>query len=806
MHYLCIHGHFYQPPRENPWLESVELQDSAYPFHDWNARITAECYGPNATSRILKPNGKISGIMNNYSRISFNMGPTLLSWLEENEPMIYEAILDADRESLEIYSGHGCAIAQAYNHMIMPLANKRDKQTQVMWGIEDFRYRFGRDPEGMWLAETAVDYETLEILVDHGIKFTILAPHQAQSVKLVKQDNWLDVSESRIDPRRPYLCFLPSGKSIAVFFYDGLIAQDLAFGGILNNGETMANRFLSAFGDGDDAQLVHAAVDGETFGHHHDRGEMALSYCLDYIESHQLARLTNYGEYLEKNPPKWEARLFENSSMHCVHGIERWRSDCGCNSGKRKDWNQRWRRPLREAVDWLRDQLIDYYEAKAPSLLADPWGARDRFIQVIQDRTQENIGDFLERETVGKLTDSERRHALHLLEMQRHAMLMYTSCGWFFDEISGIETTQVLRYAARAIQILEESGGPLIEEAFMDRLENAPSNLPEHRDGRDVYVKFVKPAMVDLMRVAIHFAVSSLFEEYEESSTIYCYDIESVHAERLTAGRIRLALGRALIRSRLTFEEQEFSFAVLHLGGQNLSGGIRKFMGRSDYENMCKKIRLAFRRNDVPEMIRYIDQNFDMHDFSLWHLFMDQKREIMSMIFAESEVEIERFHRNVYREHYPVMTAMEAMGIPLPKMLRTTLEVVLNRDLRQCLSALPVNEERFATTVGQLRKWSVEIDKEILGYEGSKQLAQLADSLHENPIDFEVAEEMKNLLRKYAELGVSLNLWYSQNRVYEIGLQQFHIRQYLAQEGDSASRRWVAEFKMLSDILGVDVE
>ena len=351
--YICIHGHFYQPPRENPWLEEVELQDSAYPYHDWNERITAQCYAPNTASRIFDQEGRIVDIINNYSKISFNFGPTLLSWMERHKPDVHAAIIEADRLSQERFSGHGSAIAQVYNHMIMPLAGKRDKYTQVIWGIRDFRRRFGRDPEGMWLPETAVDIESLEILTELGIKFTLLAPRQAHRVKRIRKGaKWNDISEGRIDPTMPYICLLPSGRTIHLFFYDGPISQDLAFGGLLSSGEGFANRLAGAFADFRDwPQIVHIATDGETYGHHHRYGDRALAYCLYLIESQNMATLTNYGEYLEKHPPTHLVEIFENSSWSCIHGIERWRNSCGCSSGMYPGWIQEWRSPLREAMD-----------------------------------------------------------------------------------------------------------------------------------------------------------------------------------------------------------------------------------------------------------------------------------------------------------------------------------------------------------------------------------------------------------------------------------------------------------------------
>ena len=484
--FVCVHGHFYQPPRENPWLEVVELQDSAHPFHDWNDRITAECYGPNAVARILDGDGRIRRLVNNYASISFNFGPTLLSWLQEQKPDIYRFILDADRESQARFSGHGSAMAQAYNHIIMPLANRADKVTQVRWGARDFEARFGRRPEGMWLAETAVDLETLDVLAEEGIRFTVLAPHQAARVRKIGDEAWTDVSGARIDPKVPYVQRLSSGRSIGLFFYDGPISRAIAFEGLLKRGEGFAQRLATGFAEQPGPQLVHVATDGESYGHHFPHGDMALAYALHHLEANNLARLTNYGEYLEKHPPAWEVEIVENTSWSCVHGVERWRSDCGCNSG-RPGWRQQWRGPLRAALDGLRDALAPRYHEAAGALLKDPWAARDGYIDVILDRSPESLNRFFDKHALRQLTEDERITVRKLLEIQRNALLMYTSCAWFFDEISGLESTQVLAYAGRMLHLVEEVFGESFEDGFLKLLETAPSNLPPFRNGREVF-------------------------------------------------------------------------------------------------------------------------------------------------------------------------------------------------------------------------------------------------------------------------------------------------------------------------------
>ncbi|HWH75763.1 MAG TPA: DUF3536 domain-containing protein, partial [Candidatus Binatus sp.] len=578
--YLCIHGHFYQPPRENPWLEAIELQDSAYPYHDWNARINAECYAPNSVARILDEQNFIVKLINNYANISFNFGPTLLSWLEREAPQVYAGILTADRESQKQFSGHGSALAQVYNHVVMPLANLRDRVTQVRWAVRDFERRFQRAPEGMWLAETAVDLATLEILAAHEIRFTILAPHQAARLRRIGAPEWQELNGQHIDPSRAYLHKLPSGRSIALFFYDGAGARSVAFEGALSNGGRFIEKLMNGFNEQRDwPQLMHIATDGESYGHHHKFGEMALAYALEQISTNQLARLTNYGEFLEKYPPDHEVEIIEQSSWSCAHGIGRWWTDCGCNSGGKPGWSQRWRTPLRNAFDWLRDKVADPWQEKAGTVLKDPWAARDDYIDIVLDRSVPNIEQFFTRHATHKLDHEELTTALKLLELQRHALLMYTSCGWFFDDLSGIETVQVIQYAARALQLAQELFVESLEEQFIDRLAQAHSNLAEYGDGREIYEKLVRPGEVDWGRVGAHYAISAIFENYSAQTNIYCYRAEQKAFQTFEAGKAKLAVGQIELVSEITRESLELGFGVLSMGDHNVSGGVRPVLG-----------------------------------------------------------------------------------------------------------------------------------------------------------------------------------------------------------------------------------
>src|ERR1700730_7125205 len=632
MRYVCVHGHFYQPPRETPSLEVIELQDSAYPYHDWNERVTAECYAPNAISRLLDDQQRIVKLVNNYSQMSFNFGPTLLLWMEQNAPAVLESIREADKQSQQQFGGHGSAIAQVYNHMILPLAHARDKETQVIWGIRDFVARFGRRPEGMWLPETAVDIPSLETLAAQGVRFTILAPRQAKRVRRFGSRNWKNVSGDRIDPSRAYQIRLPSKKTIAVFFYDGPISQAVAFEGLLSDGKRFADRLLSGFSDQRTwPQLSHIATDGESYGHHHHFGEMALTYALNSIESGGVAKLTNYGQFLEMHPPDHWVEIVENTSWSCVHGVERWRSNCGCNSGGHTGWNQEWRGPLRNALDWLRDTLAPVFEKEAAALLRDPWAARNDYVDVVLNRADENVASFLGKHAIRDLNREEQVAALKLLEMQRHAMLMYTSCGWFFDELSGLETVQVMQYAGRAIRLAQDFGSAAIESAFTERLAAAKSNLPEHADGKHIYEKWVKPAFVSTDQVAGHYAISSLFESYGEGTRIYCYNVQREDHSLEVEGKQKLAMGRAKFSSEITREVASLGFGVLHLGDHNIACGVKHFDRLEGYDNLKKSLLDSFARADMTGLLRVLTEAFSNNAFSLRNLFRDEQRKIVDI-------------------------------------------------------------------------------------------------------------------------------------------------------------------------------
>lgn len=809
--YLCVHAHFYQPPRENPWLESVEVQDSAYPYHDWNERVTAECYAPNAAARILEGDGCIRAIVNNYSRLSFNFGPTLLSWMKEAAPDVYETILATDAQTRAQHSGHGSALSQVYNHMIMPLANARDKKTQVIWGIRDFEHRFGRAPEGMWLSEAAVDLESLEALASQGILFTILSPQSAKRIRPISagadDSAWQDVSGGRVDPSRAYRASLPSGRAISVFFYDGPASRAVAFENILANGEAFANRLLGTYSDQRDwPQLAHIATDGETYGHHKQHGDMALAYAMNYIEKNKLARLTNYGEFLERFPPTHEVEIFDNSSWSCAHGVERWRSNCGCNSGGHPDWNQNWRAPLRSSLDWLRDEAAAIFEQRGGEIFHDPWVARDDYIRVILDRSPQVVSDFLRAHARTELNQTSRIMALNLLELQRHAMLMYTSCGWFFDELSGIETVQVIQYAARAVQLADEiAPDKHLESQFIEKLVGVKGNLPDHGDGRKVYEDFVKPAMLDLERVGAHYAVSSLFEEFPPESKIYCYTVNRENARPLFSGRTKLAAGYARITSDITGEFAEFSYGVVHLGDHLITGGIRKFVGPEAFNATLNEITAAFESGDFADLVRVVDKNYGSGSYTLRLLFRDQQRRIVQQILSSALAEADASYRHLFENRAPLMHFLSALHLPPVPAFQVAAEFTLNADLRSAFEAENGNLQKSRAILDEIHRIGVPLDATTAEFALRKRLEGLAQRFRENPHDMDLLKKLIEEVDLALATPLNVQFWKVQN-IYSDVLNHTYRQIRKARKPKPGSAEWLESFRALGEKLSFRIE
>jgi alpha-amylase/alpha-mannosidase (GH57 family) len=863
--YLCVHGHFYQPPRENPWLETVELQESAAPYHDWNERITSECYAPNGASRIVNQRRQIIRIVNNYARMSFNFGPTLLSWLEDFAPRTYRMIQDADQSSAALYSDHGSALAQVYNHIIMPLASERDARTQIRWGIADFEHRFGRKPEGMWLAETAVSRSVLDLLAQERIKFTVLAPHQAARIRQLSTTDagsksvepttkpvilsearsaqpkdpdasettptaeplstttapWTETPDSTVDTTRPYLVHLDNGRSITVFFYDGPASRAIAFEGLLNDGETFARRLTSSFNPdkpSSEPQLAHVATDGESYGHHHKHGEMALSYALNWVQDSNLARLTNYGEFLEKFPPTWEAEVAENTSWSCAHGVERWRSDCGCNGGH-PGWNQRWRTPLREALDLLRDRTAPLAEAVAAPLLKDLWAARDAYIHVILDRSSDNLDRFFAAHATRTLTSAERITVFELLELQRHTQLMYTSCGWFFDDISGIETVQIIAYAGRVIQLatklftdpdlfttpdLSIRSAFELEADFLAILATAESNDPDAGNGAEVYGRFVNAGRLDLESVGAHYAISSIFRSYPDAGAIFCFDVHRHSYDVMTSGRGRFAVGRATLCSRITEECEDICFAVLHLGDQNLSAAVKRYAptDADAWETFITNARTSIRHANLPELIRFIDGYFDSSLYSLASLFADEQHRILQSILNQTLSEVEHSLIRIYEEHATLLDFLAEANVTAPPALAVTAGFAINASLRRALEADAFDSAEIARLLRRSDVDHVTLDCDLLSYTADKRMKRAmvrleAAAEQQAPQNISILNETLAIAESLRTLPMDVNLWQAQN-----------IWNDLLRRSDATywSREWREGFRKVGLALNVSVD
>ncbi|MCM1003262.1 MAG: DUF3536 domain-containing protein [Candidatus Gastranaerophilales bacterium] len=765
--FLTVHGHFYQPPRENPWLEAIEQQDSALPFHDWNERINNECYNPNSISKIVDSNNQILNVVNNYEYMSYNFGPTLLSWMEEFAPMAYERIIKADIASRKMHSGHGNAIAQVYNHMIMPLANERDKQTQVKWGIKDFEYRFGREPEGIWLAETAVDDDTLRVLVENGIKFTILSPFQAQSIRKEGEENWQDVSWGNIDPARSYRYYIKSapGKYIDLFFYDGAISRAVAFEELLKDG----NKFVNRLKDGISAQrnypqLVHIATDGESYGHHTKFGDMALAYALKLKVKDSGFIITNYAEYLEKYRSNWEVDIKPVSSWSCFHGVGRWSDDCGCSTGGHPGWNQKWRKPLREALDYLRDEMCALYKKNGKKYFLNPEEARNAYINVILDRSDSSVKAYQDEQFVEGLSDEQKVRAMELLEIQRQAMLMYTSCGWFFSEISGIETVQIMKYAARVMQLAKNFIKKDYESRFLELLAEAKSNLPEFGNGKDVYERFVKPSIVTAKQIVSLWAISSLYSEIEDEESVYCYKIKKHSYKRVVKGNSQLVIGHIEVTSKVTLEKSNMVFALLQFSGGDFHCAIKEYS--DNFMETRKELIRTYLVSPLTEIIRTIDNYFGAEYFTLKDIFIEERRKILQTMLKGKLQNFANTYESMYNEGKGSIYQMQTLGLEIPREFKISAQYVLTKQFNELFAGKGFFNsdilQQASDILFEAKRIGIEIDNTPTAKIFSKKIAQNISRLA-YALDIQQVDATLEILDCIGKLELKIDIAEAQN-------------------------------------------
>ena len=768
--FLTIHGHFYQPPRENPWLEAIELQDSALPFHDWNERINKECYNPNSISKIVDNRNRILDVVNNYEHMSFNFGPTLLSWMEHFAPLTYERIIKADIESVSEHSGHGNAMAQVYNHIIMPLANENDKQTQIKWGIRDFEYRFGRKPEGMWLAETAVDDETLKYLEENGIKFTVLSPYQALKFRQEGDKDWQDVSWGNIDPARSYRYYIKSapGKFIDLFFYDGAISRSVAFDELLKDGNKFIKRLKEGISDCRDyPQLINIATDGESYGHHTKFGDMALSYVLKIRAKDEGFKITNYAEYLDKYRSNCEVDIKQASSWSCFHGVGRWKEDCGCSTGGHPGWNQKWRKPLRDVLDYLRDELIVVFENEGQKYFDNVWNVRNKYINVILDRNEMNVKKFQQENFKPDLTDDDKVHAMELLEIQRQAMLMYTSCGWFFSEISGIETVQIMKYAARAMQLAARFTSKNLEEKFLEILSQAKSNIPEFGTGKDIFERFVKPSIITVKQIATLWALSSLYQDFEDEENVYCYTITRKAYKKVQKNSSTFIVGHIEIQSKITLQKSNVMFALMQYAGGDFHCTIKEYSDDAEFNRIKNDLIKIYTMNTLTEIIRALDEYFGKEYFTLKDIFIEERRKILQILLKGKLEKFSQTYQEMYDEGKGSIYHLQGLGLSIPDEFKISAEYALSHKFNDIVvhSGGFVEDDLIqqATDINfEAKKIDIKLDKSPSNLVFSKKILQNINRLVHS-FEIQQADVVLEIFDNVRKLELNVDIAEAQN-------------------------------------------
>lgn len=682
--YVVIHGHFYQPPRENPWLDYIEQQYTAFPAHDWNERIAWECYNPNGIARINDKDGKVVDLINNYKYMNFNFGPTLLKWYEKRLPEHYKCVTDAAKDVKE-QTGFSNAIAQAYNHTILPLSDFKDSLTQVLWGLADFKFRFGFNAEALWLPETACNAATLKLLIDQGMKYVILSPTQAKAVRRMGSQNWIDVSDNSIDSRRPYVWLdkdekgepLPK-RSIAVFFYDGNLSKSIAFEDVMKDSYSAGRRFLAAFNPAaQEDQIVSVAADGETFGHHRKFADLTLAHLFSHEFPANGIEVTSYAKYLEAHPPQWEAEIKKGddntgTAWSCSHGVNRWRGGCLC--GADDNSHTQWRAPLRSALNEIAQHIDKVYEKEAGKYFTDVWQARNKYIDVMLDNSLTDR--FLKEQTGGKqLEEQERLQLIKLLEMQKYKMFMFTSCGWFFSDISRIEAVQNLKYAAKAVEIAETFGEPGLEQILINRLEFASSNWREFKNGADVYKKLVQPSKFNSKQILAQYALSQLVSVSKEKSSLYFYDIVATNSYRRMVDAYTFAAGTLKLKNRYTGEKANCVYCSIISQGAFPRAYISFFNAPEKFAAIKKFFDSVTVDTVWQGLGSEVESIIDKQPYTLHDLIPEVRRDILINIYELKLQELRATNRRLFSEYMPLIEQWHGLDLEVPKDIMSDTEI-----------------------------------------------------------------------------------------------------------------------------------
>ncbi|HQP35699.1 MAG TPA: DUF3536 domain-containing protein [Polyangiaceae bacterium] len=775
---VVLHAHFYQPPRDNPWTERVEREVSAAPFHDWNERITQECYGANAHARVFGSADRIAEIINNYAYLNFNIGPTLFSWLEQHAPAVCKRIVQADRVSAARNNGHGGAIAQVYSHAILPLCNDRDRATQIRWGIADFKHRFRRVPEAMWLAETGCDLATADALAEHGMRYIILSPHQAERTRPMGHAEWASVADGSIDPRRPYRLSLPSGRTIACFFYDGSASHAISFEGVLDTSRGFAERLRSIADParGSD-QLVHVATDGETYGHHKRFADRSLAYLIHCeAEAHGL-ELTNYAALLDRLPVRDEVEIKrgpagEGTAWSCAHGLGRWTRDCGCNAGRGDGWNQAWRGPLRAAFDLLRDHAAEVLESIGGDLLRDVWAARDEYIEVVLTPTRERREAFLRRHARTDLGQPARVRAFKLMEAHRMTQLMYASCGWFFDDLAGLETQQVMKYAARATQLLDEVAGRRYMPKLLDALAQGSSNLASEGTGADIMRRRVLRSEVGTHTRIAQRASRQLFDEGPRTEADPAFSIETLDQKVFERGSARMVLGRARVARARTEHTEEVTYAATTLTERDMHCGIRTTVGRDVYEALLEDATRCFQQPTPTELLRLIDRHLGPQYYSVRDLSDEARAEFIDNVMVDLLGRLGATYGFLYDEHRRTIETLEIVGVEVPDELKLIAQYTLARRLDAAvLEAHDGSDPDMFRAALAIAREARELGVELVVPRSAAKFGVLLDAaaqqLERSP-DESSAARLVALVELTRSLGLLVPLDAVQDRVFEL--------------------------------------
>jgi alpha-amylase/alpha-mannosidase (GH57 family) len=769
--HLVIHGHFYQPPRENPWTGAIERQESAAPYHDWNARIADECYLPNARSRVLDERGQIQELVSNYEQLSWNFGPTLLAWMAEAAPDLLDALVAADRIS-QARLGHGNAIAQAYSHMILSLATLRDRQTQIRWAVREFQHRFGRPPDSMWMPETAVDAATLALLVEAGMRYLILSPAQAARWRPMGDGAWVTPAQAEIDPRRPYRWILRDAggrpqedRGIDICFYHAPLSRGISFQHYLRDASLLARRIAEAAAGVPDP-LILIATDGESFGHHEKFGDMCLATLFSREAPRQGFEIINLATYLETHRPAWEVELLPESAWSCPHGVGRWREDCGCSAGGGAGWNQAWRRPLRRGLDRLRDALVDIFQEEGPLLLADPWAARDEYVDLLLDRSESARDAFFSRHQARVLDPAERGRALRLLEMEHQAMLMFTSCGWFFSDISGIETVQNLRYAARAIELAAPFAPLDLEAVLLEELTRALSNLAAHKNGRQLWERQVRPSRVTPEGAVARLLVEGVLGRQVEPQVRYRWSLvpDSVFREELfLAASVRAT-------SEVTGEVLHFAGACRQDGPFGFLAGIALGSSPESFAGFAGEAKTALLRGG-PHLAAWSGR-CAARLIRLNHLLPDERHAVLRELLTETNAALAKEITRLSEQALPAAEAMAEAGMPIPGWLKGVLEVHWSRRFSDAVAGLcgVVNPAAYASLLDiadRARHLGLTLDLSSAATSFGWTLLGRLEGI-ESVLDADAWQDLLELLQIGSRLGLTLPERALQDRLFVV--------------------------------------